>query len=66
MKKNIYFLKEKAGEHVRIRVEYNGMSAIYQRVGDRAQRCYLGGRGNARQIKHMLREFIKSTKAVEE
>lgn len=66
MKKHIHFLKERAGESVRIRVQYNGMSATYQRVGDRVQRCYLGGRGSARQIKHMLREFIKSTKAVEE
>lgn len=66
MKKHIHFLKEQVGESVRIRGQYNGVTVIYQRVGDRAQRCYLGGRGNARQIKHMMREFIKSTKAVEE
>ncbi|HHA1244188.1 TPA: hypothetical protein ACOELX_003178 [Enterobacter roggenkampii] len=65
MKKNIYFLKQQAGEAVLITAKYNGISATYQRVGDRAQRCHLGGRGNARQIKHLLREFAKSTRAVD-
>lgn len=41
------------------------LEAIYQSVGDRAKRCQLIGRGNARQIKHLLREFIKSTKAAD-
>jgi hypothetical protein len=50
---------------VRITAKYNGISATYQRAGDRAQRCHLGGRGNARQIKHLLREFAKSTRAVD-
>lgn len=65
MKKTIYFLKEQHGDVVRITASYNGTSANYQNVGNRAKRCWLDGRGNARQIKHLLREFIKSTTAVD-
>lgn len=65
MKKNIYLLRHVNGDIEKITATYNGITAIYQRVGDK-RRCWLGGRGNARQIKHLLREFIKSTQAVEE
>lgn len=65
MKKSIYLLKQKIGDIEKISVSYNGISASYQRVGDK-RRCCVCGRGNARQIKHLLREFIKSTQAVEE
>lgn len=65
MKKSIYFLKQKNGDIEKITAIYNGISAIYQRVEDK-RRCCICGRGSARQIKHLLREFIKSTKAVEE
>jgi len=65
MKKHIYLLKQKVEGAERISASYNGISATYQRVGDK-QRCCVYGRGNVRQIKHLLREFIKSTEAVEE
>lgn len=65
MKKSIHFLKEQRGDVTRITASYNGISVVYQHVGNRAQRCYLGGRGNVRQIKHLLREFIKSAKVVD-
>ncbi len=65
MKKSVYFLKQKKDDIEKISVQYNGISAIYQRVGDK-RRCCVCGRGNVRQIKHLLREFIKSTQAVEE
>jgi len=65
MKKSIYFLKQKTGDVEKISGSYNGITAIYQRVGSKG-RCFVGGRGNARQIKHLLREFIKSTRAVDE
>lgn len=64
MKKSIHFLKQKTGDIEKISASYNGITATYQRVGNKV-RCFVGGRGNARQIKHLLRELIKSTKAVE-
>lgn len=64
MKKSIYFLKLKNGDIEKITATYNGISALHQRVGDK-RRCCVCGRGNARQIKHLLREFIKSTQVVE-
>lgn len=63
MKKSIYLLNHKAGDLEKVSATYKGISAAYQRVGDKT-RCVICGRGNARQIKHLLREFIKSTKAV--
>lgn len=64
MKKSIYLLKQRVGDIEKITATYNGISATFQRVGDK-RRCSICGRGNARQIKHLLREFIKSTQAVE-
>ncbi|EPU4089213.1 MULTISPECIES: hypothetical protein [Klebsiella pneumoniae complex] len=64
MKKAIYFLKQQVGDIKKITASYDGISATFQRAGDK-RRCSITGRGNVRQIKHLLREFIKSTQAVD-
>lgn len=64
MKKNIAFLSRTVRDIKEVTASYNGLSAIYRRVGD-VSRCQLVGRGNARQIKHILKEFIRSAKGVD-
>lgn len=64
MKKNINFIWKRVGDVEKATATYNGVSATYHRVGD-FSRLGMDGRGNARQIKHLLKEFIRSAKGVD-
>lgn len=64
MKKNINFLWQRVEDVEKATASYNGISATYRRIGD-VSRIGIDGRGNARQIKHLLKEFIRSAKGVD-